>query len=134
MTSRTGNKAFLLVEAVVTGVVMATGVAMVSRSLTTPLHALRRLQERDTLLRLADSALAALESRAMFDPPLAVRHGVLEPPHERYEWTLRIAGESDGAARGLPEDCRAVALMLREIAPPASGVTLTSLWPREWVE
>jgi len=131
---RRNQQAFLLVEALLTGIVMATGVAMISRSLTTPLHALRRLQERDALLRLADSTLTMLESRAMFDPPLVVRRGILDPPQERYEWMWRLAGESDAADPGLPEDSRAVALTVREIAHPASQVTLTTLWPREWVE
>ena len=124
----------LLVEAVLSAVVIAVGLVFIARGLSSPLHALRTVEEYDVLLSLAHGKLLELEAERALTPPLAAEPaGIFQPPHQAYRWTLSADPHEGWTDRdGMPV-ASDVTLTVQRIYPPAPAVTLRTVWLSEWV-
>ena len=131
--SRSNTRAFLLLEATLTAVVIAVGLVFISRSLSNSLKALARIQQVDRLLRLAESALSDLEAEVQQFGTLPSDAGTFEPPDERYRW--QIASESVQHPLGdLPTEVfRAVTLTVSPVDRAVPTVRVHTIWPASWL-
>ena len=131
------SRGLLLVEAVLSAVVIATGLIFVSRGLSGQLNALRTMEEYDALLSLANGKLLELEgdrlARASSGAPM---EGAFPDPYAAYYWVM-VATPRQG-----PSDLRAsdgrpltsdIFLTVAQSGASSSSVTLRAIWPSEWV-
>jgi hypothetical protein len=128
------KKAFLLVEAALCAVIIATGLVMINRSLGSQLKAVRAVEDYDTLLSLAQGKLHELEaiyvpSVVGGTPPAAAASGTFDPPYEAYRWQLDVAPVDDPARDTLP--LSQLTVSVRRAEPPAGPVRLTAVWPSD---
>ena len=123
------RRAFLLVEATLTAVVIAVGLVFISRGLSESLRIVSRLQESDRLLRIAESTLSELEIRDQHQP-LATSQGSCEPPDDQYQWSLAISPvqSTDPSLQTF----RAVILTVHRADLPTPAAQLSVLWPGKW--
>ena len=127
------QRGFLLAEAMLTAVVIAVGLIFISRGIAGSLQVLSRLQQTETFLRLADSALNRLETQAQrfhLSPRL---EGLFDPPDESYQWTLTTEPMQLGLA-GIHDDAfRAVTLTVHRLEAPQPAVRVKTIWPASWI-
>ena len=135
--TRSSSRGLLLVEAVLSAVVIATGLIFISRGLSGQLRALRTTGEHDLLLSLASGKLLELEGdRLARDARGAPTAGAFPDPYTAYAWTLVAAPRqgrfdlADKAGAPLTSD---VALTVTRHDVPSSSVTLRAIWPSAWV-
>ena len=134
---RCSSRGLLLVEAVLSAVVIATGLVLISRGLSGQLKALRATEAYDALLSLASGKLLELEgdrlARASHGAPM---EGAFPDPYADFHWAL-VAMPRDGP-RDLKDKDRApltcdVALTVAQRNTSAASVTLRAIWPSAWV-
>ena len=139
-------RGFLLVEAILTAVVIGTGLVFISRALAGNVKQLSTIQQYDRLLQLAASTLAVQEAQAQQAPPLALLQrperagqapplttltGEYEPPDVAYQWTLEThPREVEGLAPQMMEDVT-ITVSRRDDRPPV--VRLRTVWPVAWI-
>ena len=127
------QRGFLLVEALLAMVVIATGLVFISRALSTSLQAVTRLERTERLLRLAESTLRAREIAAQHLGVSGTSSGVFEPPDDGYRWALAlqptVAPLDD--QRGVPMS--SVTLTVSPSDGDHPLVRLHTLWPADWV-
>ena len=127
------RQGLLLVEAVLSAVVIATGLVFISRALGGQLGALRRLEEADATLALARGKLLELESLRAAGVASAARKGTFDRPAADYGWALETGLRADVTQEdGSPAAAEASVTVTRD-GPPASAV-LTALWPSSWAQ
>lgn len=127
------RRGLLLVEAVLSAVVIATGLVFVSRALGGQLAALRRIEETDAMLTLARGKLLELESLHLAGSPPAAREGPFDEPSADYRWALDTELRADAAQKdGSPAAAEAALTVGRGDPPAAAAVTLTAVWPSAW--
>ena len=128
------SRGFLLVEAVLSAVVIAVGLVFISRGLSSPLRAIRTVEEYDVLLALARGKLLELEGEQIFGfPAPADLTGAFEEPSRDYRWiiTAQPRGDmSDPAGKPLTSD---VSLTVARERAPTSVVRLGAIWHSEWI-
>ena len=126
------RRGLLLLEAVLSAVVIVTGLVFINRALGGQLGALRRIEEADATLALARGTLLEWESLRLAGSPPADREGVFEDPFAGYRWALSTEPRADVTkADGSPAAVDAAITVERE-SPPASSTTLTAMWPAAW--
>ena len=124
------QRGLLLVEAGLCAVVVALGLVFVSRGLANQLAALRVVDERETLLALAQGQLAELEAQRLAGMPLdaASRSGTF---NAAAEWSLAATPRDD---LDVDDDGRPlfseVTLTVRRAR---ASVSLSAIWPTAWV-
>ena len=131
------SRGLLLVEAVLSAVVIATGLVFISRGLSGQLKALRTMEEHDVLLSLANGKLLELEgdrlTRASSGAPM---DGAFSEPYAAYHW-LMVATPRQGPSDLKDNDGRPltsdILLTVARSGAPSSSVTLRAIWPSEWV-
>ena len=130
------RQGLLLIEAVLSAVVIATGLVFISRGLGSQLKALRSVEEYDTLVSLAQGKLQELEGRGLFTPPLSKQDqaGTFEEPYTAYRWTIEAkAREEPKDAAGNPM-AKTVTVTIQHRERTSSTVTLSAIWPANWVD
>ncbi len=125
------RRGFLLVEAILTAVVIGTGLVFISRALAGSVKQLSTIQQYDRLLQLAASTLAVQEAQAQQAPPLTTLAGEYESPDDAYQWTLETHPlEVEGLAPQTMEDVT-ITVSRRDDRPPV--VRLRTVWPANWL-
>jgi len=114
-----GERAFLLVEAVLTSVVLTVGAVSMSRGLGQMVQHLARLQRQDELMMAAAGILRALEVEALAEGRTTRQSGAGGSGNEEYQWAVRYGP--------------AVELTVTRRHPPRLQTRLTTCWPRAWV-
>ena len=127
-------KGLLLVEAVLSAVIIATGLIFVTRGLSTPLRALRTIDEQGLVRSLAQRKLLELETTRLLERPMAKdRHGAFATPYTAYQWTVAAkayeAVEPQASNRSLSE----VTVAVQRIGEPSASARLSAVWQSEWV-
>ena len=131
------SRGLLLVEAVLSAVVIATGLVLISRGLSGQLKALRTTEAYDVLLSLASGKLLELEgdrlARASHGAPT---EGAFPDPYADFHWAI-VATSRDGpldlkdtANTPLTSD---IVLTVARHGTSSSSVTLRAIWPSAWV-
>lgn len=132
--SRSRQRAFLLVEATLTAVVIAVGLVFISRGVSTSLKALARIQQYERLLRLAESVLSELETQAQQGQPISHHEeGTFEKPNADYRWHVAVNAFQLPTGDIPPDAFRPVTLTIRQIGASTPVVRLHTIWPSEWL-
>lgn len=128
------SQGLLLVEAVLSAVVIAVGLAFISRGLAGHLRAIRTVEEQQVLLALAHGKLLALEAELTSGRPLpAELAGTFEAPYAAYRWQAAVAAREDVAdADGNPL-ASDVTVTVERREGPAASLRLGAVWPAEWM-
>lgn len=133
MTSpMSGERAFLLVEAALTSVVLTVGAVSMSRGLGQMVQHLARLQRQDELMMTAAGILRALEQEALAEGRTTRQSGTGGSGNEAYQWAVRYGPAPD--AWPAQETWHRVELTVRRNDSPRLQTMLTTCWPRAWVE
>ena len=128
------RRGLLLVEAVLSAVVIATGLVFISRALGGQLGALRRIEEADATLTLARGKLLELESLHATGAAPTTRQGTFDSPSADYRWALEAEPRADVTRQdGSPAAAEASVTVERD-NPPASAAALTAVWPASWAQ
>jgi hypothetical protein len=118
---------------VLAAVVLAAGLAFISRGLGAQLKALRAVEDSQTLMSLARGKLAELESALLAGRPLPEeRSGTFEPPHEGYRWALEAVLRED-LLHGDTPWASDVTLTVERAEGPAASLRLGAIWLSAWV-
>ena len=123
------RRGLLLLEAVLSAVVIAVGLSLVTRALGGQLGAVRRVEEVETTLGLARSTLLECEALASAGLPLKGERGVFDAPWTGYRWRMRVASRRDGERASLAE----ATVTAERDGPPAFATSLDAVWPSTWV-
>ena len=115
-----GERAFLLVEAALTSVVLTVGAVSLSRGVGQMVQHLARLQRQDELMMTAAGILRALEMEALAEGRATRQSGAGGSGNEEYQWAVRYGP--------------VVELTVTRRHPPHLQTMLTTCWPRAWVE
>lgn len=130
------QRGLLLLEAVLSAVVITTGLIFISRGLGGQLRAIRSVEEYDTLLSLARGKLAEFEAMRLSDRPLPpTRQGVFTEPFQEYQWEVSGRLREDETLTdlsGTPLAYEGV-LTVSRFRPPSSAVRLPVIWPSDWI-
>ncbi|MBI2104560.1 MAG: hypothetical protein HYT90_03115 [Candidatus Omnitrophica bacterium] len=125
----------LLVEATLAAVVIAVGLAFISRGFASQLGAIRAVEAHEALLALAQGKLLELEAELLAGRPLPTdRAGTFDPPHEDYRWTLEAvlrADLTDEAGAPLASD---VSLTVARDQARGTSLTVDAVWLNEWLD
>ena len=137
---RFGNRGFLLMEAILSAVVIATGLVMISRALSHQLGAIRAVEQYDGLLPLAQRKLAEWEMQRLRGGPsgsepqngVAAVATALRPEQQ---WRVTAIRRTD---LELSADGEAIFSEIKLWVGPraeAAGrsMVLSAIWPSEWV-
>ena len=127
----TSQSGLLLVEAVLSAVVIAVGLVSISRSLTGPLRALRRMQETERLLSVAEATLAELEQRGLLQQPFPSQP---EGTVEEAQWSIERKDVPLGFERaGELLGTRVTLTVKLSDATASSPVRVIAIWPARWI-
>ena len=128
---RASQQGLLLVEAVLSAVVIATGLVFISRGLGGQLRALEAVEAHDTLLPLAQSKLAELEGWGLKQAAIPSRQlsGQFPEPYQAYRWKVETAPHPVGPESPPLTD---VALTVQGSADSSRVVVLSAVWPSSW--
>src|SRR3989338_2050315 len=124
---RSSQRGLLLVEAVLSAVIIATGLVLITRGLAGQLKALRSIEEYDTLISLAQGKLLELEGKRLFAYSLLAvdRMGTFEDPYEAYRWTIEATVRAEPKdAEGRPL-ANAVTILVQRTETPTLTVRLS---------
>ncbi len=125
----------LLVEATLAAVVIAVGLAFISRGFANQLSAIRTVEAQETLLGLAQGKLLELEAEALAGRPLPTDlSGTFDAPHEDYRWTVDAqprADLTDQAGAPLASD---VSLTVARDQTRGASLTVRAVWRQEWLQ
>ena len=131
---RSSPPGFLLVEAVFSAVLIAVGLVFINRGLSGQLQAVRTVEDYETLLSLAQSKLAELESARLFNraiPPDA--NGLFGVPYQNYRWTIRAVPREDLKNDADQPIAAEVTITVQRAAERSSVVSLSAIWCADWV-
>ena len=123
------QRGVLLVEAILSTVVMAVGLVMISRGLSTHLKALQTLEQYDTMMTLARERLIDLEAEQRAHRIDPLREGVFADPYANYRWTLTNVRIDQREEPQYEE----VILTVRRTDKPSSLVQVPAVWPVKWI-
>ena len=131
------RRGLLLVEAVLSAVIIAAGLAFISRGLGSQLQALRRVEDYDTLLTLAHNQLLQLEREQFGGPPHpSSLNGTFPAPYQDYRWAVAATPRQgpddliDHEERPLTSD---VTFTVSRSGTPSAALQLHTVWPSEWL-
>jgi len=121
----------LLVEAVLSAVVIAVGLAFITRALGSQLKALQRVEEYAVLVELAQQAMRTKEADVQAGrPPRGGREGAFQEPYTAYQWTLSAAALDEP---DLAVSASRVTLSVFRVDHPASKFSVQAVWPTSLV-
>ena len=124
---RRSLRGVLLVEAVLSAVVIAVGLAFITRALGSQLKALQRVEEYAVLTELAQQAMRTMEVDVQAGKlPRGPQDGSFDAPYQTYQWALSAAA-LDG--RDLPFEMSRVMLSVRRADRPSAAYSVQAVWP-----
>jgi hypothetical protein len=126
------KKAFLLIEASLSAVVIAVGLIFISRGISNSLYSLSRIRETDAAIRVAESALIQQEMYLQVAGKLSLNEPSFKSDLEGFgvkESDEKISLSDYGFG---DESFRAVELAMREEKRESSLLRLWVVWPDEW--
>lgn len=126
----TGRRGVLLVEAMLSAVIIGTGLVFISRGLSTQLKALRTVEEYDRGIALARAIMMELEAERtsghiLLDRPL---QGGFGAPYELYQWMLAIGPKTDEQ-----DTVRQLTLTVQRSDGLAPPVVIRMIWPKTFL-
>ena len=127
------RQGFLLVEALLAMVVIATGLVFISRALSTNLNVVTRLERTERLRRLAESALRAREIEAQQFGTSDAPAGAFDPPDDAYRWAMSLHPVQISLDDQTTVPMLSVTLTVSPTSNDHSLVQLHTLWPTDWV-
>lgn len=117
----------LLVEAILSAVVIAVGLAFITRALGGQLKALQRVEEYAVLVELAQETMRTTEADVQAGRlPRGSREGAFPEPHAAYQWTLSAAALD---APDLAVSASRVTLSVFRADHPSSKFSVQAVWP-----
>ncbi len=125
----------LLIEAVISAVVIATGLVLISRNVGTQLKTAASVTVSETLLGVARDLLVEMETRqlealARSGEPLELEgDGRREVDGIAYDWTLSV---QDGPDDGTELSMRRLTVRVR-LPEGGAAAALSAIWPASWV-
>ena len=127
------RQGLLLVEAVLSTVVIAVGLVLISRALSGQLKAVETVEQYDTLLGLAQGKLVEFENEQLVGRSLPDAHeGDFDAPYAPYHWTIKTSARDDPADENGKPLTSAVVLTVYRTDRPSAAVQLTAIWPIDW--
>lgn len=127
-------KGFLLIEAIVSAVVIAVGIAFVNRGLSSQLKAIRTVEEYETLLSLARDKVSEFEGQRLFGiPPPSNLEDAFEEPSKGYRWVMTFRPRPDMTNEEGEPLFADVSLDVRAEGRPSSTITLGAIWSADWL-
>src|SRR3989338_4550956 len=124
---RRPERGVLLVEAALSGVVIAVGLTFITRALGSQLKALQRVEEYAVLVELAQQALRTMEVDVQVGkPPRGPQDGSFDEPYQAYQWALSATPLDDLT---LPIPASRVTLSVHRTDPPGSSYSVQAVWP-----
>lgn len=125
----------LLIEATLAAVVIAVGLAFISRGFANQMSAIRAVETHDTLLALAQGKLLELEAEALAGRPLPEdRSGAFDAPHEDCRWTLTARPRADLTDQDGAPLASDVALTVARDQARGTSLTIGAVWLQEWLD
>lgn len=132
-TSRS-SPGFLLVEAIVSAVVIAVALSFISRGLSSQLRVLGRLEEYQTVLRLAHGKMLELEGVLVPGGSLETGlRGTFEDPHDAYQWEITTEPRQDLLGEDDVQLASDITLTVTHTQRSSPSVRLGAVWLREWL-
>lgn len=130
--ARRSQRGLLLVEAVLSAVVIAAGLAFVSRGLGGQLRALESVASYEALSALAHDQLGALEAYIFSgsDAPSLPAAGSFEEPYNGYRWSVDASARKPDESGEVLSD---VTLTVSDGEENGRSLTLAAVWPLERV-
>src|SRR3989338_10892774 len=117
----------LLVEAALSGVVIAVGLTFITRALGSQLKALQRVEEYAVLVELAQQAMRTMEVDVQAGkPPRGPQDGSFDEPYQVYQWALSAAALD---VRDPPFEMSRVTLSVHRADRPAASYSVQTVWP-----
>ena len=118
-------------EAVLSAVVIAVGLAFITRALGSQLQALQRVEEYAVLVELAQQALRTMEVDVQAGkPPRGPQDGSFDEPYQAYRWALSAATLD---VPDLPFEVRHVTLSVQRTDRPSATYSVQAVWPESLV-
>ena len=127
------QQGLLLLEAILSAVVIAVGLVMISRAIGSQLNVVRRMEAYDTLLVLADNKLQELDAAHLMADQAPKEDRTGEFTAKPYAWEISAINREDLDPEKKLEIAEIRVKVRRGSAANAESVTLTELWPRSWV-
>ena len=123
---RGGSRGILIVEAIISAVVIAVGLAFITRSFGTQLQALKAIEERAVLANLAQAAWLDVESAVQRGVvPVQSSVGRFAEPFEQYERIYAAVSLGDDGLLATSE----VSVTVRRAEGAGPAMTLRAVWP-----
>ena len=114
-------------EAVLSAVVIAVGLAFITRALGSQLKALQRVEEYAVLTELAQQAMRTMEVDVQAGkPPRGPQDGSFDEPYQAYRWKLSAIEIED---LDLPLDVSRVTLSVQRTDRPSATYSVQAVWP-----
>ena len=127
-------KGLLLVEAVLSAVIIATGLIFVTRGLSTPLRALQAMGQQGVGRSLAQRKLLELELTRLLDRPVpADREGTFPTPDEGYRWKIAVKSNELEELQEVAISLSEVSVTVQRIDEPSESARFSSVWQSEWI-
>lgn len=124
-------RGLLLLEAILSAIVITTGLVFVSRALSSQLNTLRALEERDLMASLAHAKLAEMESIKASGQSLSPEAaGRFDTPYERFDWSISAAARDVPLGEPALSD---VIVTVRREQVSGAGLRVFSVWPGSWI-
>ena len=121
----------LLVEAVLSAVVIAVGLAFITRALGGQLKALQRVEEYAVLMEVAQQALRTMEvDLQVGKSPRGPHEGSFGEPYQDYQWKLSTTELEDP---DLPLEMSRVTLSVQRADPPSPSYSVQTVCPSSLV-
>src|SRR3989338_4296495 len=129
---RSSAQGLLLIEAVLAAVVVAVGLAYITRGLGTQLRELRSIVEYDRLASLAQGKLLELEARPLSGGLLSAadQEGAFDEPYAAYQWGILLGDEFNDDDEPM---AREITIEVKRAEGSSTTVTLHALWPIDWI-
>ena len=127
------SSGLLLVEAVLSAVVIATGLVFITRGLSGQLRALRSIEEQTVVRALAQRTLLELEITRLLDHPAAAEaSGRYAAPFEGYGWTMTATPLDESRHTMPPTALSDVTVTVQRVEGGSGAARLVSVWQSEW--
>jgi Tfp pilus assembly protein PilV len=122
------RRGLLLVEAILCAVVIAVGLAAVTRGLSSQLSTARAIEDRDRMMALARNALAE-QQRLLWSGASALADSgeAFDEPNDDYEWEVK-ASPLETAGEGMVGVSR-VEVSVKRKQDGGPTVRLWTVWP-----
>jgi len=129
------RQGLLLVEAALAAVVIAVGLAFISRGFASQARAIRTVETHELLLALAQGKLLELEAELLAGRPLpAGLSGTFDAPHADYRWAVDAQPRADLTDQSGAPLASDVSLTVAPDQVRGPSLTVSAVWLQEWLD